>query len=72
MIREGGAAQWQNVNFVTKKFLSESRFLTHTDVPTELGNPMLRELRQSLTALPAEYMLAHAACAPVRLPAPSE
>ena len=36
---EGGAAQWQNVNFVTKKLLSASRFLTHTDVLTEHGSP---------------------------------
>ena len=69
---EGGAAQWQNANFVTKRLLSASRFLTHTDVQTEHGNPTLRELRQSLTALPAEFMLAHAACAPVRLPALSK
>ena len=45
-IHEGGAAQWQNVNFVTKKLLSASRFLTHTDVQTEHGSPTLRELRQ--------------------------
>ena len=44
---EGGAAQWQNVNFVTKKLLSASRFLTHTDVQTEHGNPTLKELKQS-------------------------
>ena len=35
---EGGAAQWQNANFVTKRLLSASRFLTHTDVLTEHGN----------------------------------
>ena len=35
---EGGAAQWQNVNFVIKRLLSVSRFLTHTDVQTELGS----------------------------------
>ena len=46
-IHEGGAAQWQNVNFVTKKLLSASRFLTHTDVQTEHGNPTLKELKQS-------------------------
>ena len=46
-IYEGGAAQWQNVNSVTKKLLSASRFPTHTDVPTEPGNPMLKELKQS-------------------------
>ena len=35
---EGGAAQWQNANFVVKTLLSALRFLTHTDVQTELGN----------------------------------
>ena len=64
---EGGAAQWQNANFVVKTLLSVLRFLTHTDVQTELGSQMLKELRQLLTVLHAEYMLAHAACAPVRL-----
>ena len=44
---EGGAAQWQNANFVTKRLLSASRFLTHTDVQTEHGNPTLKELKQS-------------------------
>jgi hypothetical protein len=42
-IFEGGAAQWQNVNFATRKLLSASRFLTHTDVQTELGSPTLKE-----------------------------
>ena len=36
--KQGGAAQWQNANFVTKKLLSASRFLTHTDAQTELGS----------------------------------
>jgi hypothetical protein len=64
---EGGAAQWQNANFVVKTLLSVLRFLTHTDVQTELGNQTLKELKQLLTVLHVEYMLAHAACAPVRL-----
>ena len=71
-IFEGGAAQWQNVNFATRKLLSASRFLTHTDVQTDLGSPTLKEYNQSLSALPVEFMLAHAACAPVRLPALSK
>ena len=35
--------KWQNANIVVKTLLSASRFLTHTDVQTELGSPTLKE-----------------------------
>ena len=50
-----------------RAFLSASRFLTHTDVQTELLSPTFRRLRLSYTVLLAEYTLALVAFVQVRL-----
>ena len=36
----GGAHSWLSVKFVARTWLLAFRYLTHTDVPTELGSLM--------------------------------
>ena len=38
---KGGAHSWLSVKFVARTWLLAFRYLTHTDVPAELGNPTL-------------------------------
>lgn len=38
---KGGAHSWLSVKFVARTWLLAFRYLIHTDVPTELGNPTL-------------------------------
>jgi hypothetical protein len=47
--------------------LSALKFLTHTDVPTELGNPTLRESKLLSTVLPRGFMHVLVAFVPAKL-----
>lgn len=59
--------KWQSVISVVRMSNSASRFLTHTDVPTEHGSQTFSVLRLLLTALQRECTLALVACVQVRL-----
>ena len=40
---KGGADSWLSVKSAAKKSLLELKYLTHIDVPIELGNLMLKK-----------------------------